>query len=141
MILFLELTGKLCDAILLTVCYDRFLCFLFFLYQKLLCVCVFFFFFFVFFFLFLCFFNYGYFLWIGFNCHKARDPLREGSLLFTTTFPEISGTHFINFRRTKGLVDLGATQWFWRRDSWIGSPAPKIVSIALWRRWLHSIQL
>ena len=29
-------------------------------------------------------------------------PLRGGSLLFTTKFPEIPGTHFINLRRMKG---------------------------------------
>ena len=40
------------------------------------------------------------------------EPLRGGSLLFTTKFPEIRGTHFIDLRRMKGLVDLGATQWF-----------------------------
>ena len=40
------------------------------------------------------------------------QPLRGGSLLFTIQFPEISGTHFINLRRMKGCVDLGATQWF-----------------------------
>ena len=30
------------------------------------------------------------------------EPLRGGSLLFTTKFPEISGTHFIGLRRMKG---------------------------------------
>ena len=30
------------------------------------------------------------------------EPLRGGSLLFTTKFPEIRGTHFINFGRMKG---------------------------------------
>ena len=35
------------------------------------------------------------------------EPLRGGSLLFTTKFPEISGTHFTDLRRMKG-----ATQWF-----------------------------
>ena len=29
------------------------------------------------------------------------EPLRD-SLLFTTKFPEIPGTHFINLRRMKG---------------------------------------
>ena len=29
-------------------------------------------------------------------------PLRGGSLLFTTKFPEISGTHFTNHERMKG---------------------------------------
>ena len=40
------------------------------------------------------------------------EPLRGGSLLFTTKLPEIPGTHFIKLRRMKGWVDLGATQWF-----------------------------
>ena len=31
------------------------------------------------------------------------EPLRGGSLLFTTKFPEISGTHFIDLGRMKGL--------------------------------------
>ena len=39
-------------------------------------------------------------------------PLRGGSLLFTTKFPEIPGTHFIDHGRMKGRVKLGATRWF-----------------------------
>ena len=30
------------------------------------------------------------------------EPLRGGSLLFTTKFPEIPGTHFMDLRRMKG---------------------------------------
>ena len=30
------------------------------------------------------------------------EPLREGSLLFTTKFPEIPGTHLIGLGRMKG---------------------------------------
>ena len=30
------------------------------------------------------------------------EPLRGGRLLFTTKFPEISGTHFIDFGRMEG---------------------------------------
>ena len=41
------------------------------------------------------------------------EPLQESSLLFTTKFPNISGTHFIDLGRMKGWVNLGATQWFW----------------------------
>ena len=37
------------------------------------------------------------------------EPLQGGSLLFTTTFPNIPGTHFIDLGKTKGWVDLGAT--------------------------------
>ena len=40
------------------------------------------------------------------------EPLQGGSLLFTTKFPEIPGTHFIDLGRIKGCVDPGATQWF-----------------------------
>ena len=40
------------------------------------------------------------------------ESLRGDSLLFTTKFPEVPGTHFINLKRMKGLVNLGATQWF-----------------------------
>ena len=38
-------------------------------------------------------------------------PLRGGSLLFTTKFPEIPGTHFIDLGRMKDWVDLGATNF------------------------------
>ena len=34
------------------------------------------------------------------------EPLRGGSLLFTTKFPEVPGTHFIDLGRMKGLVNL-----------------------------------
>ena len=40
------------------------------------------------------------------------EPLRGGSLLFITKFPEIPGTHFIDLLRTNVRVDLGTTQWF-----------------------------
>ena len=40
------------------------------------------------------------------------EPPRGGTLLFTTKFPEIPGTHFINLRRMKGCVNYAATQWF-----------------------------
>ena len=50
------------------------------------------------------------------------DPTRGRSLLFTTKFPEVPGTHFIDLGRMKGLVDLGTTQWSWTRDLWIGNP-------------------
>ena len=38
------------------------------------------------------------------------EPLRRDSSLFTTKFPEIPGTYFIDLGRMKGWVDLGATQ-------------------------------
>ena len=42
---------------------------------------------------------FGPFIWMGFNCLKATEPLRGGSLLFTTKFPEIPGTHLIDLGR------------------------------------------
>ena len=41
------------------------------------------------------------FLWMGFNCLKARATSRR-QLLFTTKFPEIPGAHFIDLGRMKG---------------------------------------
>ena len=58
---------------------------------------------------------------MGFNCLKAREPLRGGSLLFTTKSPEIFGTHFIDLGKMKGWVNLGATKWFWTWDPWTGN--------------------
>ena len=34
------------------------------------------------------------------------EPLREGRLLFTNKFPEVSGTHFIDLGRMKGKSTL-----------------------------------
>ena len=34
------------------------------------------------------------------------ETLRGGSLLFTTKFPKISGTHFTDLGRMKGWADL-----------------------------------
>ena len=49
----------------------------------------------------------------GWGSNASRlQPLQGGSLLFTTQFPEIPGTRFIDLRRLEGSVDLGATQWF-----------------------------
>ena len=52
-------------------------------------------------------------LFYGWGSNASRlQQLRGGSLLFTTKFPEIPGIHFIDLRRMKGLVYLGAAQWF-----------------------------
>ena len=49
-------------------------------------------------------------LFYGWGSTASRlEPLRGGSLLLTTKFPEIPGTHFIDLGRMKGWVDLGAT--------------------------------
>ena len=66
---------------------------------------------------------YGPFLWIGLHCLKATGPLWGDSLLLTTKSPGVSVTHFIHLGRMKGWVNLGATEWFWTRDSWIGNSA------------------
>ena len=42
-----------------------------------------------------------HFLRMGLNCLKATEPLQGGTLLFTTKFPEIPGTHLINLGRMK----------------------------------------
>ena len=52
-------------------------------------------------------------LFYGWVSNASRlEPLRRDSLLFTTKFPEIPGTHSIDLRSMKDCVDLGATQWF-----------------------------
>ena len=49
----------------------------------------------------------------GWGSSTSRlEPVRGGNLIFTIKSPEIPGTHFIDLGRMKGLVDLGATQWF-----------------------------
>ena len=45
---------------------------------------------------------YDPFLWMGFNCLKATEPLRGDSLLFTIQFPGVSGTQLIELGRMKG---------------------------------------
>ena len=39
---------------------------------------------------------------MGLICLKAAEPPRGGSLLFTTKFPEIPGTHLIDLGRMTG---------------------------------------
>ena len=43
------------------------------------------------------------FFYVQGSTASRLDPLREGSLLFTTKFPEIPGTHFIELGRMKGF--------------------------------------
>ena len=50
-----------------------------------------------------------------FNCIKARATSSRW-LLFTTKFPEVPGTHFIDLGRMKDWIDLGTTQLFLTRD-------------------------
>ena len=60
----------------------------------------------------------------GVQLPQGYRHFEEAVLLFTIQFPEIPGTHFIDLVRMKGWDDLGATQWFWTRDPWIGNSAP-----------------
>ena len=74
-----------------------------------------------------CYLNFENFMarFYGWGSTASRlEPLRVGSLLFTIKFPQIPGTHFIDLGMMKDWVDLGATQWFWTWDPWIGNPAP-----------------
>ena len=41
------------------------------------------------------------FLWMGFNCLKATEPLRGDILLFTIQFPGVPDTQIIDLRRMK----------------------------------------
>ena len=60
-------------------------------------------------------------LFYGWGSTTSRlEPLQWGSLLFTTRFPEIPGTHFIDLGKIKGWVDLGATQQFENRNPGLG---------------------
>ena len=45
---------------------------------------------------------YGPFLWLGFNCIKAAEPLRGDSLLVTTYSTGVPGTHLNDLGRMKG---------------------------------------
>ena len=62
------------------------------------------------------------------------EPLRGGNSLFTSKFPEIPGTHFIDLGRMKGWVDLEATHWFRMRDLWIGNAAKDTSSAQQWNK-------
>ena len=53
------------------------------------------------------------------------EPLPGGSLLFTTKFPETSGTHFTNLPRKDERLSLPWNhQWFWTWDLWIRNQVP-----------------
>ena len=44
---------------------------------------------------------YGSFLWMGFNCPKGTEPPQVNSLVYTTKFREILGTHLIDLGKMK----------------------------------------
>ena len=63
---------------------------------------------------------YGPFLWLGFNCLKATEPLRGESFLFTTQSPGVPGTHLMDLGKMKGcglpwnhpaVLNLGLLDW------------------------------
>ena len=51
---------------------------------------------------------YGLFFYGWGSTVSRLETLRGGSLLFTTKFPEIPSTHFIDLGRMKNRVDLEA---------------------------------
>ena len=55
---------------------------------------------------------YSSFLWMGFTCLKATEPLQGDSFLFTIHSPVFPGNHLINFNWMKGWndFDFEATQ-------------------------------
>ena len=40
---------------------------------------------------------------MGFNCLQATEPLQGSRLIFATKFPDIPGTHLINFQKDERL--------------------------------------
>ena len=48
---------------------------------------------------------YGPFLWMGFNCLKATELTRGESLLFTTQFPGVLGTHLIDLWKAESTLE------------------------------------
>ena len=79
---------------------------------------------------------YGPFLWMGFNCLTATEPLQGDDLTFTTNYPGVSGTQFNDLRRMKSWVDLGATQYLW---GW-GIQRPNHKTIAPYPLGLSSLE-
>ena len=51
------------------------------------------------------------FLWMGFSCLKATEPLWGNSLLFDIYLPGARGTLLIDLLMIKHWVDLVANQW------------------------------
>ena len=61
--------------------------------------------------------------WMGFNCLKATATPRR-HFTFYHSVPRNFWCSFYRPGKDEGWVNLGATQWFWTRDPWIGNPAP-----------------
>ena len=60
----------------------------------------------------------------GSTVSRLQKTLRGDSLLFTTRALGLPGTHLVSLGRIHHLVNLGASQWFWAWDPWIGNAAP-----------------
>ena len=59
-----------------------------------------------------------------FNFPKARATSRRQFNFHPVSSQKfLVYTHFTDLRRMKGWVHLGATQWFWKQNSWTGNPA------------------
>ena len=43
---------------------------------------------------------------------KASEPLQKDRLFLNTKTTEVPGTHLVDLRWMKGLVEKGAIQWF-----------------------------
>ena len=75
---------------------------------------------------------YGPFLWTGFNCFKATEPLQGDSLLFTTKSPGSPGTYFINIISIEGWVNFGASSGFQLETPGLGIQCLNHLAIASW---------
>ena len=70
---------------------------------------------------------YDPFLWMGFNCLKAAEPLWGDRLLFTIQFQGVPGTHLIYLGKMKGWTDLGATSGFELETPGLGMPLERLI--------------
>ena len=69
----------------------------------------------------------------GWDSTASRlEPLQGGSLLFTTKFSEIPGTHFIDLGRMKDWVDLGPPSSFEHGNPGLGIQHLNHEVIAPW---------
>ena len=64
---------------------------------------------------------YGHFFWWG-STAPTLEPLRGGSLYFTTKIPQTPGIHFINLEKMKGWLNYAATKRLWAQDPWFENP-------------------
>ena len=58
--------------------------------------------------------------WMGWTASQLHSYCEKTVYLLPQEHP---GTHLINFEKMKDWVNLGANQWFWTWDTWIGNPA------------------